>query len=343
VDTATINGLKPRMQWTKYILVPRDSVMPTKKSKLKAMDNVVLVVNPVLVPTKAQQQSAAAAKRPIPPTPTMAPLVELKPPQNLVPNVILHLRCSLKELNEQNIDFTDPLQYNPQAPPEIKTFSDSTLFTPFQADEPKNAYTNIMCSQCQKSQGGSTFAATPMDCSTERDDINKKIQSLKFQLYKKGVVDKKSACFWCTYEYDTPTCYIPRHEDQGVVEGYGSFCRPECAAAFLMDETMDDSTKFERYHLLNRVYGSILGKNIQPAPNPHYTLDKFYGTLSINEYRQLLKTNHLLMVVDKPMSRLMPELHQDSEDIAQYDNGGVLAHSSYKVKKRTSGGGTKRG
>ena len=41
-------------------------------------------------------------------------------------------------------------------------------------------------------------------------------------------------------------------------------------------------------------------KNIKPAPNPYYTLDKFYGNLSIQQYRRLLKNERLLLVVDKP-------------------------------------------
>ena len=102
----------------------------------------------------------------------------------------------------------------------------------------------------------------------------------------------------------------------GTVHGYGSFCRPECAAAFLMKENVDDSTKFERYHLLNHIYGKVYDyrRNIKPAPNPYYTLDKFYGNLSIQEYRRLLKSDHLLVVIDKPLTRILPELHEDNEE-----------------------------
>jgi hypothetical protein len=103
----------------------------------------------------------------------------------------------------------------------------------------------------------------------------------------------------------------------GTIYGYGSFCRPECAVAFLMKENIDDSTKFERYHLLNHIYSKVYNckKNIKPAPNPYYLLEKFYGSLSIQEYRKLLKTEHLMLVVDKPLTRILPELHEDTDDM----------------------------
>lgn len=86
-------------------------------------------------------------------------------------------------------------------------------------------------------------------------DVNDKLKRLKVNLYRDTMDEKQSACFWCTYEFDNPACYIPKQSNDGKIQGYGSFCRPECAVGYLMKEQLDDSTKFERYHLLNRVYG----------------------------------------------------------------------------------------
>jgi hypothetical protein len=139
-----------------------------------------------------------------------------------------------------------------------------------------------------------------------------------------------------------------------TVYGYGSFCRPECAVAYLMKENIDDSTKFERYHLLNKLYSGIYDykKNIKPAPNPYYLLDKFYGNMTIQEYRRLLKTEHTLIVLEKPLTRLLPELHEDYEDVSlhynsEYKNDNIYGKttkkkesayttsSGYKVKRQT--------
>jgi hypothetical protein len=83
-----------------------------------------------------------------------------------------------------------------------------------------------------------------------------------------------------------------------------------------MDENLDSSTKFERYFLLNHIYGKIYNytKNIKPAPNPYYMLDKFYGNLTIQEYRSLLKSDRLFLIVDKPLTRILPEFHEDNDE-----------------------------
>ena len=125
-----------------------------------------------------------------------------------------------------------------------------------------------------------------------------------------------------------------------VIYGYGSFCRPECAVAHLMKENIDDSVKFERYHLLNQTYGKVYNfkKNIKPAPNPYYLLDKYYGNLSIQEYRKLLKSDHMLLVVDKPMTRILPELHEDNEDFTNnsYSKTSTTNNTGvYKVKRQS--------
>jgi hypothetical protein len=171
-------------------------------------------------------------------------------------------------------------------------------------------------------------------------DVNAKLKKLKIQLYKNNNPEKKSACFWCTYEYDNPSCYIPKYENDMQIFGYGSFCRPECAVAYLMKENIDDSTKFERYHLLNQIYSKVYDykKNIKPAPNPYFLLDKFYGNLSIQEYRKLLKTEHMLLVIDKPMTRILPELHEDNDDFIMNIYGGNAPQNTsgvYKVKRES--------
>ena len=269
----------------------------------------------------------------------------------VVYNVILHLKCSLKDLENANNNFKEPLEYNPEIPPEIKTYETmaSTIgFSNFQEkestialelnptseyaylDSTKNSHLNV-CSICKE---------TETEISLK--DINTKIKSLKIQLYKNENNSKKAACFWCTYDYDNEACYIPKIETNGELFGYGSFCRPECAVGFLMKENIDDSTKFERYHLLNKIYSKVYGfkKNIKPAPNPYYLLEKFYGNLTIQEYRRLLKSEHMLLVLDKPMSRILPELHEDNEDFILNIYGGTKresknAGSVYKVKRQS--------
>jgi len=284
-----------------------------------------------------------------------------------ITNVILHLKCSLKDLTDYNTHInrivTDPLKYNPDIPPEIVTYNDkSTGFTtfqsanviqqtepPHQADECKTIYSSpyVQCSTCKTTTADYTsdfvgkFGTGHTD-NVNIKDINAKLKQLKVQLYKNAIqLDKKSACFWCTYDFDNIPCHIPKYEMEETIYGYGSFCRPECAVAYLMKENIDDSMKFERYQLLNQIYSKIYEckKNIKPAPNPYYLLDKYYGNLTIQEYRKLLKTEHLLLVIDKPLTRILPELHEDNEDMIMNIYGINKSTENisgvYKVKRQS--------
>ncbi len=155
----------------------------------------------------------------------------------------------------------------------------------------------------------------------QRNLLFEKIKQLRFAFHNNDS-DKRSACFWCTYPFDNPPIYIPKNQKNNVTEVYGCFCSPECAVAYLKKEQLDTSVLWERYALLNNIYSKIYNytTNIKPAPNPLYTLDKFYGNMNIDEYRQLLNKQYLLIVVDKPLTKTMPELYDDNNDIPNIYN-----------------------
>ena len=168
-------------------------------------------------------------------------------------------------------------------------------------------------------------------------ETQEKIFHQKTLLYHGMVKNgKKSACVWCTCDYDTPSCAIPYYNVQGNLDCYGSFCRPECAVAFLYSEKLDDSVRADRDHLINYYYGKSFGyeKRIKPAPDPHYLLDKFYGNLTIQEYRKLLKSEHLLATLDKPLTRVFPELHEITDDfLIKIYGGDITLNRGYRVKR----------
>ena len=259
-------------------------------------------------------------------------------------NVILHLKCSLKEIESDNNVIGDPMNYNATVPPVIKAYDHTTENQFFELNtnadlHETNAYKeNVNIVENKIADAKEVVQQEDVNIK----DINQKLKQLKINLYKNQMDEKKSACFWCTYEFDNQTCYIPRYENNGDICGYGSFCRPECAVAYLMKENIDDSTKFERYHLLNSVYSKIYEykNNIKPAPNPHYLLDKFYGNLNIQEYRKLLNSERMLMIIDSPLTRILPELHEDTDDFTAGIYGGnkgsaTQAGGVYKVKRQS--------
>ena len=86
--------------------------------------------------------------------------------------------------------------------------------------------------------------------------------------------------------------------------------------------------------------GALLLSDPQAIANPFYLLEKFYGNMTIQEYRKMLKTEHMLLVIDKPLTRILPELHEDNEDIVLNIYGGSKNNSTvnngvYKVKRQS--------
>lgn len=296
----------------------------------------------------------------------------IKPPTNLNdlkperPNIILHLKCSLTDV-EENVFSTTELTYDPTALERVNGFSFSDKKLPYEfikSYEPNSfqsndrAYPSLLAGDSSISKlqfdnvGGysntmntSTFNAnfnssTNFNSNTNEyegdnvKDIWKKLAELENSLHNNDISDKKSACFWCTCDFDNPPIFIPRYELNNVYHVYGCFCSPECATAFLMKENIDTASKFERYHLLNHIYCKIYNyeRNIKPAPNPFYTLNKYYGNLTIQEYRKLLKNERLLLIVDKPLTRQLPELHQDNDDFI-INNNSIPSASKYKLRR----------
>ena len=172
------------------------------------------------------------------------------------------------------------------------------------------------------------------DNKTCSKNVWRKLKQLEHNLHINNVNNKKSACFWCTCDFDNPPIYVPKHYINGTYHVYGCFCSPECGVAHLMNEPIDSSAKFERYHLLNHIYSKIYDykKNIKPAPNPYYMLEKFYGNLSIQEYRSLLRNERLFLIVDKPLTRILPELHEDNDEFIL--NNKKIASNNYQLKSR---------
>lgn len=344
--------------------------MSSKKSKIKKSDitkieneksslhNIVMSIEENNIDTESVDSIKKKGRKPKGGK-LLAKSVNANLSVNQIVNVILHLKCSLKDLNDHNNKLNNmvkyPLSYNPDVPPNIMTYSHdlSVHFSEYKEKIEENqenikemikpAYfegkVNQICSSCNKSFEPE-IDIEDEDAEISIKDINQKLKKLKVNLYKDVNPDKKAACFWCTYDYDNHPCYIPKYESNGKMYGYGSFCRPECAVAYLMKESIDDSMKFERYHLLNHIYSKIYNfkKNIKPAPNPYYLLDKYYGSLTIQEYRKLLKTEHMLLVIEKPMTRILPELHEDNEDFIINIYGEKICKNTntsgvYKVKK----------
>ena len=248
------------------------------------------------------------------------------------PNVILHLKCSMKDLknntqqNTQHDGFVDSYNvlngkndsnYEIICTENLNKLNENTNYnnSNFESDNDAEVNDNIICKDTNK-------------------EIWKKLKQLEHNLHINNVNNKRSACLWDSCEFDNPPVYIPKYIINGIYHVYGCFCSPECGVAYLMKQHIDTSAKYERYHLFNNIYAKIYDykKNIKEAPDPHYMLEKYLGNLTIQEYRSLLRNERLYLIVDKPLTRILPELHEDNDDFIL--NNKIIPSNTYQIKTR---------
>ena len=288
-------------------------------------------------------------------------------------NIILHLKCSSKDLNNHMKDLSETINYTPN-------INDPQAFSMNQGkvnnllyEELKTTQNNLTPNENEYKSNNSnqpflnnttTYTKTDVDDSKENVILKKgnwtasepeekqtdekvsikklweKLNTLKKNLKYNNVSDKRSSCFWCTCPFDNPAIHIPKEFVNGKITVYGCFCSPECAVAHLKNEHIDTSTRWERYAMLNNIYGKIYDyeKNIKPAPSPYYILDKFYGNMTIKEYRKMLDNNTIFMVVDKPMTKMLPELCEENNEYPDVNNNLLDTKkqtNKYRLKRNT--------
>ena len=240
-------------------------------------------------------------------------------------NIILHLKCKTEDLKESN----NVTNYTPNLEnPESFSMNNSKLS--------KLTYKELYLNNNVVKKTENVKIESKETNKSNKNSMKKiwsKLDELKLNLRTNNASDKKSACFWCTYEFDNPAVFIPKQYNNNLLEVYGCFCSPECAVAYLKNEDIDSSRKWERYTLLNNIYSKIYDyeKYIKHAPNPFYTLDKYYGNLSIDEYRKLLNNERILMIVDKPMTKVLPELYEENNEIPFINNNLLYKTKSNKT------------
>lgn len=258
-------------------------------------------------------------------------------------NVIMDLKCCIadidKYISEQKWK-TDNLTYDPNVPTDFIPYDANTeqmdllLIQDNTTEKKVPDKVGFLCKCCENRQFSSTV---PQSVSTIADDFSisasLKMKELKLSFYKNEIPNKKVDCFWCTYAYDNDPFFILQYGSKGDFLAHGSFCSPQCGVAFLFKNMKwDDSAKMESYQLMNHFYTS--NHNIKPAASPFYFLEKYYGNMTIQEFRKMSRTSHVMMCIDKPVTRILPEIHEDNE---QFIFNGTTSQfrGNYKVKKQS--------
>jgi hypothetical protein len=265
----------------------------------------------------------------------------------MVPNIILHLKCSA--LDEHNSDLSSNCHFKPG---DVVSFNATETKGSDLNDSYHSQMSFIVMHEDSKQNalfvGNNAYNYLNDNDSDDNDDddnnsmkdILKKLNHLKTSFHRSdvfqaiGAAPRRSCCFWDTCEFDTPPIYLPKSiSNNGGYVVYACFCSPECALAYLMNERIDTSVKFERCQMLNAMHGKI-NVSIKPAPNPQYILSKFYGNLSIQEYRKLFKSEQIVYVVNKPLTHILPEIYEENNDFML--NNKIIPTNNYKLKKKTS-------
>lgn len=276
-------------------------------------------------------------------------------------NVILYLKCSMKEIDSYIHDQkwkTDNLTYDPKIPYDFVPFETNESLRMNLIDQPltncsgtilhgENDSTSnagmipntYVCAKCEQKtmQSISGSGAGNSSVSLNESDTQK-IKDLKLTFYKNDVPDKKVDCFWCTCPYDNDSFHVLQYGSDKTILAHGSFCSPECGVAYLFKHSpWDDSAKMESYQLMNHFYRDVtdIGNcNIKPAASPYYFLDKYYGNMTIQEFRRLSCSSNVMLCIDKPVTRVLPEIHEDND--RQFLEGiNTQSRGNYKVKKQS--------
>ena len=219
-----------------------------------------------------------------------------------IENIIVHLQCNTTDINNSNNTNSDITYYD---------FNDNGIYNTLHNNTISNTTTidNILInSNITTIEENNNNNHEP----NETNNINSKIKHLHKKLNCNISPSSKSACFWCSYDFDNSPIHIPKYILNNYYYVYGNFCSFECAIAHLFKENINSTTVQERYNLFCAIYSNYKNiHTIKPAPCPYYTLNKYCGNFTISEYRKLFDNNRFLLVIDKPITHELPELHEE--------------------------------
>jgi hypothetical protein len=156
----------------------------------------------------------------------------------------------------------------------------------------------------------------PLPCFKKYDLM---VQYRDTQTSMKLPIKTDVACFWCAHTFVNQPCILPEREEKGTYHVYGNFCCPECAVSYLLEESLDATTRWERMALLNRIYGAACKHaRIFPAPS-RSSLKLFGGPMTIEAFRKTVLQGKVRIDIQMPpMVSILGSL--DTKPIDFYDS-----------------------
>jgi hypothetical protein len=254
--------------------------------------------------------------------------------------LIVHLPIQSKDVSLNDM----PIMYDPHPPVDAVPYIMMNSDNPFYEDVEHlpDLSNTIVEDVFQKSKQTQNVAATSQGLSNVASNQESEIDyyALKGTLlveFKDSSEVKKipdrvdAACFWCCHPFVNRPVVLPIRDTGEHIQVMGNFCSPECALSYLFDMRQDSHTRWEQLALLNRVYGEACSGKIYPAP-ARSTLKLFGGTLSIQEYRDIIRSHKVRVDIHlPPMVSILATM--DTKPIDFYD-ASLTKNVTETVKER---------
>jgi hypothetical protein len=229
-------------------------------------------------------------------------------------------------IKSSDVQFYDqPLKYDPEPPKDTKAFNEETndpfleeseqydnnaiveqilsSFTPEKAQaQVQEKRTHVEEKPTTTSASASAPAQQQPVSKTAREYGPTKllVEYANTKVTKELPYSVSAACFWTCEPFEGRPCVIPMSIIDGVWHVYGNYCNPQTAMAALLAEPLDTHVRWERIALLNMLYGPSFSQGrIYPAPD-RAVLQRFGGTMSIEEYRDLCDRGRLRVDIHMP-------------------------------------------
>lgn len=265
------------------------------------------------------------------------PIVAVITPDGIEGNLLSTTRRPLivhLPIQSRDIPMNDmPIMYDPLPPTDAQPY-DSNADNPF-AEEVEHIQEMVMDVPV-RSEPIVEPIVEPMVKSEAEIDYYALKSTMLVQYHnsaerKEIPMQSDAACFWCCHSFAHRPVVLPIRDTGEYLQVMGNFCSPECAVAYLFDMRQDSHTRWEQLALLYRVYGEACGGKIHPAPH-RTVLTLFGGSLSIQEYRQMIQSQKVRVDVHlPPMVSILATM--DTKPIDFYD-AGLTKNVNETVKER---------
>lgn len=261
-------------------------------------------------------------------------------------NIILHLKCNKKDV--EKVTFLGDHVYKSTISNVCSFENDNLDFSVLNSTGDKASIRQEVYgtldtqlnhnNHCQQQHQQTDNDNCVMTSYTRSQLIENKLKKLNDSFQDNTYTHKKSKCFFCTESFYGAPVRIPKCRRGERYDVYGCFCSPECSVGYLFNDNLDDSEKWERYTLINKIYSPIFNytKPIKPSPSPFYTLDTYFGNLSIDEYRHLHTSHNKLKVINKPLIHILPVIQNIPVLENIISDGNVNVTSSPSAQSKTT-------